>query len=388
MEIYKEHRVDNEEQLKEFFQKPKALQRLLVNKPGCPSACYTDIIVDDKYIIIERGNITPCRGLHAIFPHKTILLKWGWSADSKRFRGQLNPGQRSFIKDILMHSDKYEFVEHVPSMCLSNTVLRDILYGKITNPKAAIDAYGKVLKVKRLNKHVFSLASKLNLSPILIMTVINPDQLETCHEALEKRLDTRDYSFQQNFRDMIEQAYALEEHINPMWSDNRMNDVHTEWSQRLMLLEMGNKSHEPIWSNEIVQTFANHNLELINTEARCFEEGYVMKHCCYTNYWRHIHRKKYLLFRVHGLVGRFITLGMRLSVGDQGVEFTIEQARGKRNARVFDDEMEDIKNRLNQPDVVETLQWMAGIAIAESHKPEPMVTPFNQEQYEQVELPW
>lgn len=388
MEIYKEHRVDNEEQLKEFFHKPKALQRLLVNKPNCPIASYTDIIVDDKYIIIERGSITPCRGLHAIFPHKTVAIKWGWSADSKRFRGNLNAGQRPFIKDILVQSDKYEFVEHVPSMCLSNTVLRDILYGKITNPKAAIDAYGKVLKVKRLNKHVFNLASKLNLSPILIMTVINPDQLETCHEALEKRLDTRDYSFQQNFRDMIEQAYALEEHINPMWSDNRMNDVHTEWSQRLMLLEMGSKSHEPIWSNEIVQTFANHNLELINTEARCFEEGYVMKHCCYTNYWKDARNKRYLLFRVHKLT-RFITLGMRLSVNDQGVEFTIEQAHGKRNARVFDFEMDDIKDRLNQPDVVETLQWMAGIAVSEMPKKKASkVEPFDWGPYEQQGLPW
>lgn len=386
--IYKEHRVENEEQLKEFFQKPKALQRLLVNKPGCPSMTYTDIIVDDKYIIVERGNITPCRGLHSIFPHRTVTLKWGWSADSKRFRGQLNSGQRSFIKDILMHSGKYEFVEHVPSMCLSNTVLRGILYGKITNPKAAIDAYGKSLKVKRLNKHVFSLASKLNLSPIVIMSVINPDQLNTCHEALMSRLENEDYSFQQNFRDMVEQAYALEEHINPMWSSKRIDDVHTEWSQRLMLLEVGSKSQEPIWSDEIVNVFASHDLELINTEARCFEEGYVMSHCCYTNYWHRVQNKKYLLFRVHKLT-RFVTLGMRLSVVDEGVEFTIEQAHGKRNARVFDYEMNDIKERLNQPDVVETLEWMAGIAVFETPKQKASkIEPFDWGPYEQGGLPW
>lgn len=387
--IYKEHKVENEEALNAFFQKPKALQRLLVNKPNCPSASYTDIIVDDKYIIIERGNITPCRGLRAIFPHRTVTIKWGWSADSKRFRCNLNAEQRSFIKDILVNSSKYEFVKHVPSMCLSNTVLRDILYGKITNPKAAIDAYGKSLKVKHLNKHVFSLAGKLNLSPILIMTVIDPAQLETCHEILKNRFDNGDYSFQQTFRDMVEQAYALEEHINPIWSDKRMDEVHTDWSQRLMLLEMGGKSHDPIWSDEIVQTFANHNLELINTEARCFEEGYVMKHCCYTNYWQHIHKKRYLLFRVHGLTGRFITLGMRLSVAENGVEFTIEQAHGKRNTRAFDYEMEDIKNRLDQPDVVETLQWMAGVAAAEtSKKKASAIEPFDYGQYEQGELPW
>lgn len=387
MEIYKEHKVENEELLKEFFSKSKELQRLLVNKPGCPSAYYIDIIVDDRYIIIERGDITPCRGLHSIFPRRTVSIKWGWSADFKRFRGNLNAGQRSFIKDILVQSNRYEFVEHVPSACLSNTVLRDILYGKITNPKAAIDAYGKSLKVKHLNKHVFSLANKLNLSPIVIMAVINLPQLETCHETLKSRFENGDYSFQRNFRDMVEQAYALHEHINPMWSDKRMDEVHTDWSQRLMLLEMGGKSHEPIWSDDIVNVFAEHDLELINTEARCFEEGYVMKHCCYTNYWRDVKNKSYLLFRVHRLE-RFVTLGMRLSVDKDKVEFTIEQAHGKRNARVFDFEMDNIRERLNQPDVVETLKWMAGIAVSESPKKKSRIEPFDWGQYEQEGLPW
>ena len=368
MEIYKEHKTEREEQLREFFRKPKALQRLLVNKPTCPSASYTDIIVDDKYIIIEHGSITPCRGLHSIFPRRTVTIKWGWSADSKRFRGQLNIGQRIFIKDLLVHSNRYEFVEHVPAAVLSNTVLRDILYGKITNPSAAITAYGKSLKVKHINKYVFSLAGKLNLSPVVVMAAINPAQLETCHEVLENRLEHGgDYSFQQNLRDMVEQAYALEERINLMWSDIRMEDVHSEWSQRLMLLEMGSKSEEPIWSDKIVKLFMDHDLELINTEARCFKEGYLMKHCCYTNYWIDVEGKRYLLFRVHRLT-RLITLGMRLNVVRDRLEFTIEQAHGKRNTRVFEEEMDDIKQRLAQSDISELLTQMAGIAAAEQSK--------------------
>ena len=391
MEIYKEHRVDNEEQLKEFFQKPKALQRLLVNKPGCPSACYTDIIVDDKYIIIERGNITPCRGLRAIFTHRTVTIKWGWSADSKKFRGNLNHGQRSFIKDILVNSNKYEFVEHVPSMCLSNTVLRDILYGKITNPKAAIDAYGKSLKVKHLNKHVFSLADKLGLSPILIMTVIDPAQLETCHEILKNRFENGDYSFRQTFRDMIEQAYALEKVINLMWSPKRMSEEHTKWSRELMKLTIGTKSEEPVWSESIVETFRQHGLELCNTEQRVFEEGYLMHHCVYTNYWNRIQRKDYIALSME-LEDGPVTIGLaRKSYRQEGIGFYLDQVYHKYDRPLTSDELKVVEDTLDSSTILDNLLEAMAYKPEGAEEETPMPRRRRRVRREEVaeeELPW
>ena len=147
MEPYKYYNTRDEEDIKNFFSQPKPLQRLaFIGMKTVPSSSFDCVVVTDDFALIERGNITPTRGLH----------------------GKCKPvsaGVKYEIKRILSETDRYKFVEHVPADCLCSSVLRDILYGKITNPHDAIVAYGKKLNIKHLNKYVFKLSDKLNLSP-------------------------------------------------------------------------------------------------------------------------------------------------------------------------------------------------------------------------------
>lgn len=303
MEPYKYYNTRDEEDIKNFFSQPKPLQRLaFIGMKTVPSSSFDCVVVTDDFALIERGNITPTRGLHGIFPGKRITFRWHYSNDSKKCK-PVSAGVKYEIKRILSETDRYKFVEHVPSDCLCSSVLRDILYGKITNPHDAIVAYGKKLGVKHLNKYVFKLSDKLNLSPTVLVSVIDSAQLgsvinsvlpaEVCCNLIISRMDD-DYAYQRLLRDMIEQAYALEEHINLMWSDKRLNEEHTKWSRELMKLTIGTKSEEPVWSESIAETFRQHGLELCNTEQRVFEEGYLMHHCVYTNYWHRIQRKEYI----------------------------------------------------------------------------------------------
>jgi hypothetical protein len=346
---YKKHFVDRQEELINFFAQPKPLQRLaFVNRGDIPSVRYWDVIVTDEYAIIEDGNISAVRGIHGIFPARNIVFKWKYSKKSKRCQ-RLNGSSKYLIREILSKTDKYEFVEKIPADALSATVVKDILYGKITNPKDAILTYGKRLGIKRLNEHMFKLSSNTNIPMSVLCSVINPAQLDTYVHEYGKLPRGGE------FRDMIEQAYALEKMINLMWSPKRMSEEHTKWSRELMKLTIGTKSEEPVWSESIVETFRQHGLELCNTEQRVFEEGYLMHHCVYTNYWNRIQRKEYIALSMQ-LEDGPVTIGLaRKSYRYEGNGFYLDQVYHKYDKPLTSDEMKVVEDTLNNSTILDNL---------------------------------
>lgn len=384
MEIYKKHWVRHPELLKEFFAQPKALQRLaFVNNGDIPSAMYWDVIVTDDYAVIERGIITATRGLHGIFPCRRVEFKWKCSPKGKRCQ-RLNSADKCAIASILSNTDRYEFVKLVPTDALSATVVKDILYGKITNPKDAIVAYGKRLGVKHLNKHMFELSCNLNLPMSVLCCVINSAQLETyVHD--NGRLPRGG-----EFRDMIEQAYALEKTINLMWSPKRMSEEHTKWSRELMKLSIGTKSEEPIWPESVVDTFRQCGLELCNTEQRVFEEGYLMHHCVYTNYWDRIKEKNYIALRIE-LEGGPVTIGLVRAFRTK--RFVFDQAYHKYDRYLDPDEEEIVHSAIRTTLVENLLDALSYIPEAENDDEENTALPrrrrrARREEIAEEELPW
>ena len=346
---YKKHFVARQEELTNFFAQPKPLQRLaFVNRGDIPSVRYWDVIVTDEYAIIEDGTISATRGMHGIFPARRVAFKWKYSKKSRRCQ-QLNSSSKYLIRDILSKTDKYEFVEKVPADALSATVVKDILYGKITNPKDAILAYGKRLGIKHLNEYMFQLSSNTNMPMSVLCSVINPAQLDTyVHE--HGRLPRGG-----EFRDMVEQAYALEKTINLMWSPKRMSEEHTKWSRELMKLTIGTKSEEPVWSESIADTFRQHGLELCNTEQRVFEEGYLMHHCVYTNYWSRIQRKEYIALSMQ-LEDGPVTIGLaRKSYRHEGNGFYLDQVYHKYDKPLTSDELKVVEDTLDSSVILDNL---------------------------------
>lgn len=384
MEIYKKHWAHRPERLKEFFAKPKALQRLaFVNNGDIPSVRYWDVIVTDEYAIIENGSITATRGMHGIFPCRRISFKWKYSPKSKRCQ-KLCTSDKYLVREILSNTDKYEFVKLVPADALSSTVLKDILYGKVTNPKDAILAYGKRLGVKHMNKHMFELSGNLNISMSVLCNVINPAQLDTyVHEYGQLPRGSE-------FRDMIQQAYALEKVINLMWSPKRMSEEHTNWSRELMRLSIGTKSEESIWPESVVETFRQCGLELCNTEQRVFEEGYLMQHCVYTNYWDRIKDKNYIALRIE-LEGGPVTIGLKRDYYTK--KFTFDQAYHKYDRYLDPDEMEIVNNAIYSTLIDNLLDALSYIPKSENDEEENAALPrrrrrVRREEVAEEELPW
>lgn len=367
MDIYREHITENEDKLKEFFNKPKALQRYLVIGNNIPVCTYRDVVVTDKYAVIECGRIVPTRGLHGVFPQTRVDFKWVYSAAKKRCPSTSGIA-KSTIKSILMDCpNKYCFVKDIPEYVLSGSIVKDILYGKITNPHDAIAKYGKKMGIKNLNKTVFDIAGKLGISPMIIMTVLDINQLQSCYNAIVDRID-HSYDFTQTFKDMLEQAYALEEKVNLLWSDNKMGKVHTEWSRQLMKLDLDNKETVPIWSDDIVEELEQQGLELLNTEQMVFEEGYMMNNCVYTNYWSRIKSKKTLALGIE-FPGGHATLGLSLNTKRKGLDskpyhtYVFEQCYHKYNKNLSAKEGQWLLLKLVE--IEKTLEKMASTAVCE-----------------------
>lgn len=381
---YRQHWIHNPESLTEFFNQPKALQRLaFINHADIPSRAYWDVIVTDEYAVIESGCISAARGLHGIFPYRKIAFKWKYSPKSKRCQ-RLSTDNKCSVKRILSNTDRYEFVKLVPVEALSATVVKDILYGRITNPKDAIIAYGKKLGVKHLNKHMFELSCAFNMPMSVLCCVINPAQLET-YVRMNGSIPRGS-----EFRDMIEQAYALEKTINLMWSPKRMSEEHTKWSRELMRLSIGTKSEEPIWSESVVETFRQCGLELCNTEQRVFEEGYLMQHCVYTNYWDRIKEKNYIALRIE-LEGGPVTIG--LSRDYYTGQFTFNQAYHKYDRYLDSDESTIVQDAIHNTIVENLLEAMSYIPKDENDE-ESAIHPVRRrrrarrEEIAEEELPW
>jgi hypothetical protein len=296
----------------------------------------------------------------------------------------LNGSSKYLIKEILSKTDRYEFVEKVPADALSATVVKDILYGKITNPKDAILAYGKRLGVKHLNEHMFKLSGNTNIPMSVLCSVINPAQLDTYvheHGQLPRGGE---------FRDMVEQAYALEKTINLMWSPKRMSEEHTKWSRELMKLTIGTKSEEPVWSESIAETFRQHGLELCNTEQRVFEEGYLMHHCVYTNYWNRIQRKEYIALSMQ-LEDGPVTIGLaRKSYRHEGNGFYLDQVYHKYDRPLTSDELKVVEDTLDSSVILDNLlEAMAYRPVGEAEEETPMPRRRRRVRREEVaELPW
>lgn len=384
MEIYRQHWIHHPESLTEFFNQPKALQRLaFINHADIPSRAYWDVIVTDEYAVIESGCISAARGLHGIFPYRRVAFKWKYSPKSKRCQ-RLSTDNKCSVKRILSNTNKYEFVKLVPVEALSATVVKDILYGRITNPKDAIIAYGKKLGVKHLNKHMFELSCALNMPMSVLCGVINPAQLET-YVRMNGSVP-RD----SEFRDMVEQAYALEKTINLMWSPKRMSEEHTKWSRELMRLSIGTKSEEPIWSESVVETFRQCGLELCNTEQRVFEEGYLMQHCVYTNYWDRIKEKNYIALRIE-LEGGPVTIGLTRNYYTG--KFVFDQAYHKYDRYLDSDESTIVQDAIHNTIVENLLEAMSYIPKDENDE-EGAIHPVRRrrrarrEEIAEEELPW
>ena len=109
--------------------------------------------------------------------------------------------------------------------------------------------------------------------------------------------------------DAVDLALQLNKKINFSWSRNKFRDINVQWSRELMRKDIEKRNPQDIYKNkELIK-----DAKLLSSERDVFEEGMIMHHCVYTNYWRLIESGKYIALHLNSTVNPSgITLGVQV----------------------------------------------------------------------------
>ena len=109
--------------------------------------------------------------------------------------------------------------------------------------------------------------------------------------------------------DAVDLALQLNKKVNFSWSRNKFQDINVQWSRELMRKDIEKRNPQDIYKNkELIK-----DAKLLSSERDVFEEGMIMHHCVYTNYWRLIESGKYIALHLNSTVNSLgITLGVQV----------------------------------------------------------------------------
>ena len=209
---------------------------------------------------------------------------------------------KSFIKEYLIYNDI-----NISYKMFMN-ILKFIAYNKdnFDNPYIA---YNEIITYMKVATNQETLFNKLKTGAIQTrsskpVNSINQDKygwLTSIFNCLEKPVE------KSLVADAVDLALQLNKKVNFSWSENKFREINIQWSRELMRKDIEKRNPQDIYKNkELIK-----DAKLLSSERDVFEEGMIMHHCVYTNYWRLIESGKYIALHLNSTVNSLgITLGV------------------------------------------------------------------------------
>ena len=204
---------------------------------------------------------------------------------------------------------------------ITKSIFEKMVAGKITNTTDIIKAYFKAM---RINASPALFLRTLNLSSITLSKTDFLRQASVAKdvnhliEYLHDNQLCQDYTKHQIFNDMIQEAQILGKKIDYTWSLNKLKEVHKEWTEEIMKVEIDSLEDVSVDGIEYFDKFTPNGFKLLKTQKEVFAEGSRMKHCVYTAYWNTIKNGHYIAYHID-LDGEEATLG--INIYDDKVSF-------------------------------------------------------------------
>lgn len=211
---------------------------------------------------------------------------------------------KSFIKEYLIYNDI-----NISYKMFMN-ILKFIAYNKdnFVDPFSAYDDIITYMKVATNQEVLFN---KLKTKAIQTrsskpVNSINQDEYEWLTSAFNYLGEVAEKSL---VADAVDLALQLNKKVNFSWSRNKFRDINVQWSRELMRKDIEKRNPKDIYKNkELIK-----DAKLLSSERDVFEEGMIMHHCVYTNYWRLIESGKYIALHLDSTVNSLgITLGIQV----------------------------------------------------------------------------
>lgn len=209
---------------------------------------------------------------------------------------------KSFIKEYLIYNDI-----NISYKMFMN-ILKFIAYNK-DNFNSFLNAYDEIITYMKVATNQEVLFNKLKTRAIQtrsskpVNSVYQDEWLTSAFnylgEVAEKSL----------VADAVDLALQLNKKVNFSWSRNKFREINVQWSRELMRKDIEKRNPKDIYKNkELIK-----DAKLLSSERDVFEEGMIMHHCVYTNYWRLIESGKYVALHLDSTVNPSgITLGVQV----------------------------------------------------------------------------
>lgn len=325
--------IDLPVELTNFLAMPEGVYKNIIYNRDIKARTYSqcDVAEENGKIFFSYSDVMVRRGTKAFFLKRNN--KNGFTVNEK---GKLSVWYRKQLVEIqeldkFLKHYKHDWLNMSLLSYITKGIFEKIMAGKITNNLDLIKAYIKVnhLKVSPalLLKHI---TNGRHISKVDILRIFSV--AANLDHALEYYEDTSGNKNFHYLHDSIDQALILGRKINFRWSPKRMAEEHDKWTKDIMNIEFQQMQDEIVeWVNPL-NKFTPKGFELLNSKKRIFEEGTVMSHCVYTNYWGQIRNKQYLVYHIT-LNDEKATVGYRLNTNGK---ISYHQCSSKRNAQVSD----------------------------------------------------
>ena len=209
---------------------------------------------------------------------------------------------KSFIKEYLIYNDiniSYKMFMNILKFIAHND----------SNFISSSNAYDEIITYMKVATNQETLFNKLKTGAIQTrsskpVNSIHQDKygwLTSIFNCLEKPVE------KSLVADAVDLALQLNKKVNFSWSRNKFRDINVQWSRELMRKDIEKRNPQDIYKNkELIK-----DAKLLSSERDVFEEGMIMHHCVYTNYWRLIESGKYIALHLNSTVNSLgITLGV------------------------------------------------------------------------------
>lgn len=331
---------------------------------------YKRDVWDDEYVKMEETekNIILYRFRKSIiysngyfFTKTKELGKFNYNKVEKKVK--FNTFDKTGILSALAYFPRFDWLmdayknKLVNSSLFCDSIVRDILLGKLTNAERIVKKYLSLNKIKGVDWRIYvkflwesncpigwiqghttncNVAMKLMMAQndIVPYKELNIEQ----KELLERR---------QIFNDMFTEAMALNIKINPLWSLKRMKEEHSRMTRELTKADLAQKEQNDIYGES---PKFDYPCTLLSTEKDVFIEGTDMHHCVYNCYWNRIKRYTYLAFAF--VAPERFTLGLTL----KNNKWVYDQAYLKYDKNISEDSKAMIEKFLTDPQVEDILE--------------------------------
>lgn len=209
---------------------------------------------------------------------------------------------KSFIKEYLIYNDI-----NISYKMFMN-ILKFIAYNK-DNFVDPLSVYNEIITYMKVATNQEVLFNKLKTKAIQTRSskpVNSVHQDEWLTSAFNYLGEVAEKSL---VADAVDLALQLNKKVNFSWSRNKFREINVQWSRELMRKDIEKRNPQDIYKNkELIK-----DAKLLSSERDVFEEGMIMHHCVYTNYWRLIESGKYVALHLDSTVDSLgITLGVQV----------------------------------------------------------------------------